>query len=217
MTTEPTALPEGIGDRTVAEAFGELELHLQDLFGREIWVAERIRYERELRNWSQARLSKEMHKINFAIHQSAISKIESTKRGIHRDITVTEALGFAKVFGRDLRDMVMPPGWAERDDASKAVLKANELVVQIDEAEMELDRRVNQVVTFMRTDRKFASDIIRMAADGKDQTAAGRTMRRIADTWKLVPESEDVEANEWSEISVPARELTNLRKDRGQA
>jgi transcriptional regulator with XRE-family HTH domain len=89
--------------------------------GSEHWLAQRIQTERKTRGWSQARLSREMAGAGHPMHQSAISKIEppdpdqkvgrrrrddSSER---RSVTIGEAVGFAKVFGIPLGELLLPP------------------------------------------------------------------------------------------------------------
>ncbi|MGV9881709.1 helix-turn-helix transcriptional regulator [Streptomyces sp. NPDC003006] len=71
-------------------------------------VAERIRMEREARDWSTARLAEEMTKAGHPINQSAIWRIESGKP--RRRVNLDEALGFCKVFDLPLDDLTSPPG-----------------------------------------------------------------------------------------------------------
>lgn len=76
--------------------------------GREDYLAERIKTEREARGWSQERLSVEMGKGGCPIHQSAISKIEKPARGGRRAITVEEAIAFSRVLDIPLVELVLP-------------------------------------------------------------------------------------------------------------
>ncbi|MET7712319.1 helix-turn-helix transcriptional regulator [Streptomyces sp. NPDC005407] len=64
--------------------------------------------EREVRDWSTARLAEEMTKAGHPINQSAIWRIESGKP--RRRVNLDEALGFCKVFDLPLDDLTSPPG-----------------------------------------------------------------------------------------------------------
>src|SRR5215211_6787059 len=67
----------------------------------------RVRTEREARGWSQERLVRELAEVGCPIHQSAISKIEGTTNG--RMITLDELIGFSKVFGIPVAELLLPP------------------------------------------------------------------------------------------------------------
>ena len=84
--------------------------------GNERFLAERVLDERKQRGWSQAQLSKELAKVGSPLQQSAISKIESPPKGERRSISIGEAIGFARVFGIPLGELLLPPdaiwdGW----------------------------------------------------------------------------------------------------------
>jgi hypothetical protein len=96
--------------------------------GNEKWLGQRIQMERKVRGWSQAKLSDELAKAGHPLHQSAISKIEppdEDKRGGRprgvvagkRSVTIGEAVGFSKVFGIPLGELLLPPD-AVRDAAA---------------------------------------------------------------------------------------------------
>ncbi|GAB3108773.1 hypothetical protein GCM10027160_07130 [Streptomyces calidiresistens] len=73
-------------------------------------VAVRIRLEREARGWSTNGLSDRLNEAGFEMNPSAVWRIENRKRRINLD----EAIGFAEVFGIDLRNLVGPPQLAAR-------------------------------------------------------------------------------------------------------
>jgi hypothetical protein len=86
----------------------EIDTFLAD-FGSEDNIPQRIQEEMKARGWSQAKLSKEMAARGYPIHQSAISKIINPPGGDgRRSVTVDEALGFAKTFGIELADLLVP-------------------------------------------------------------------------------------------------------------
>lgn len=68
-------------------------------------VAVRIKLEREARGWSTNALSDRMNEAGFEMNPSAVWRIENGKRRINLD----ETIGFAEVFGLDLRNLVGPP------------------------------------------------------------------------------------------------------------
>ena len=110
--------------------------------GSERWLGQRIQTERKVHGWSQAKLSDELAKAGHPLHQSAISKIEppdEDKRGGRprggtagrRSVTIGEAVGFSKVFGIPLGELLLPPD-AVRDAAAwQRYLHAAELQNEI--------------------------------------------------------------------------------------
>lgn len=67
-------------------------------------VAVRIKLERETRGWSTNALSDRLNDAGFDMNPSAVWRIENGRRRINLD----EAIGFADVFGLDLRNLVGP-------------------------------------------------------------------------------------------------------------
>ncbi|AUH41631.1 helix-turn-helix domain-containing protein [Streptomyces sp. CMB-StM0423] len=80
-------------------------------------VAVRIRLEREARGWSTNGLSDRLNDAGFDMNPSAVWRIENRKRRINLD----EAIGFAGVFGIDLRNLVGPPQLAARTRAMELI------------------------------------------------------------------------------------------------
>jgi transcriptional regulator with XRE-family HTH domain len=77
--------------------------------GGERWLAKRIQDERRVRGMSQADLARAMAEYGYPVHQSAISKIEKPPRTGPRAISIDEAIGFSKVFGIPLGELLLPP------------------------------------------------------------------------------------------------------------
>lgn len=71
-------------------------------------VADRIRFEREKREWTYEGLASRMTHLGNPMQASAIYKIE--KADPPRRITVDEMVGFSQVFDLDPADMLMPMG-----------------------------------------------------------------------------------------------------------
>lgn len=71
-------------------------------------LARRIKYEMERRGWSQERLAREMTEAGYPIHQTSVGKIVSPGSGKRRSISVDDALGFSKVFGIPLQELLIP-------------------------------------------------------------------------------------------------------------
>ncbi|MEU6010622.1 helix-turn-helix transcriptional regulator [Streptomyces sp. NPDC047453] len=101
-------------------------------------VAVRIKLEREARGWSTNALSDHLNEAGFEMNPSAVWRIENGKRRINLD----EAIGFAEVFGIDLRNLVGPPQLA-------AQARAMELIDAVVDAFRET-QRVNAAYTKAR-------------------------------------------------------------------
>ncbi|MGW1054318.1 helix-turn-helix domain-containing protein [Streptomyces sp. NPDC002521] len=99
------------------------------LLSGEANVAVRIKVEREARGWSTNALSDRLNEAGFEMNPSAVWRIENGKRRINLD----EAIGFAEVFGIDLRNLVGPPQLA-------AKARAMELIDEVVDAFRETQR-----------------------------------------------------------------------------
>lgn len=80
-------------------------------------VAVRIRLEREARGWSTTALSDRLNDAGFEMNPSAVWRIENRKRRINLD----EAIGFAEIFGVELRNLVGPPQLAAKARAMELI------------------------------------------------------------------------------------------------
>ncbi|WP_413115761.1 helix-turn-helix domain-containing protein [Streptomyces sp. CY1] len=80
-------------------------------------VAVRIKLEREARGWSTNALSDRLNEAGFEMNPSGVWRIENRKRRINLD----EAIGFAEVFGLDLRNLVGPPKLAAKARAMELI------------------------------------------------------------------------------------------------
>jgi transcriptional regulator with XRE-family HTH domain len=87
------------------------------LLSGEANVAVRIKLEREARGWSTNALSDRLNEAGFDMNPSAVWRIENGKRRINLD----EAIGFAEVFGIDLRNLVGPPQLAAQARAMELI------------------------------------------------------------------------------------------------
>jgi hypothetical protein len=123
---------------TVEDPLGWNEVSkLVNEVGNEKWLGQRVQTERKARGWSQARLSVEMAQVDHPLHQSAISKIEppdEDRRGGHpkgrsvtRSVTIGEAVGFSKVFGIPLGELLLPPDVVRNAMAWQGYVDAVEL------------------------------------------------------------------------------------------
>jgi transcriptional regulator with XRE-family HTH domain len=80
-------------------------------------VATRIKLEREARGWSTNAVSDRLNEAGYEMNPSAVWRIENRKRRINLD----EAIGFAELFGLDLRNLVGPPQLAARARAMELI------------------------------------------------------------------------------------------------
>ncbi|WP_431958814.1 helix-turn-helix domain-containing protein [Actinacidiphila sp. bgisy160] len=87
------------------------------LLSGEANVAVRIKLEREARGWSTNALSDRLNEAGFEMNPSAVWRIENGKRRINLD----EVIGFAEVFGLDLRNLVGPPQLAAQAHAMELI------------------------------------------------------------------------------------------------
>lgn len=69
-------------------------------------VADHIRLHREMRGWSTAHLAREVTAAGVPLSQSAVWRIESGNP--RRKISVDELIGFAKVFGVSIGELLEP-------------------------------------------------------------------------------------------------------------
>lgn len=94
----------------------------------EAHLARRIAFEREARGWTYEGLASRMSKVGCAIQSSAIYKIE--KAHPPRRIVVDELIGFARVFGLTVEQLLQPRESALND-------KLRQLYAQLEEADRE--------------------------------------------------------------------------------
>ncbi|WP_103502950.1 MULTISPECIES: helix-turn-helix transcriptional regulator [unclassified Streptomyces] len=80
-------------------------------------AAVRIKLERDRRGWSTTTLSERLNEAGFEMNPSAVWRIENRKRRINLD----EAIGFAEVFGVDLRNLAGPPQLAAKARAMELI------------------------------------------------------------------------------------------------
>jgi transcriptional regulator with XRE-family HTH domain len=115
--------------------------------GGERWLAKRIQTERKARGMSQAGLSKAMSDHGHPLHQSAISKIEAPPENEGpRTITIGEAIGFSKVFGIPLGELLLPPDATANVEAWQKYTQAADLRYEIDR----LTRRYDDLIAYLR-------------------------------------------------------------------
>ncbi len=100
-------------------------------------VAERVAYEREARGWSYETLAKRMTEAGVPMNQSAIQKIE--KGNPRRRITVDELLGFAKVFGTNVSDLLLNRAIGEDAHAAQLFQRWKRAEEEVKEARLRAD------------------------------------------------------------------------------
>lgn len=135
--------------------------------GEERWLAQRIQDERKARGWSQAELSRQLREINHPLHQSAISKIEpadpdqkagrrrSTTSGERRSVTIDEAVGFSKVFGIPLGELLLPPDAVATASAARAYSEGPDALRSLLSAQRRYERLVSRVADHAARDKSF--------------------------------------------------------------
>ena len=112
------------------------------VFVAEANLARRIKRERELIGWSPAKLAQQMTDVGYPLNQSAVWRIENGDPP--RRVNLEEAVGFAKVFGITLEDLITPLGDAATPelkrlmqdlvDATRVLREADSVAYQAAEA-----------------------------------------------------------------------------------
>lgn len=87
--------------------------------GGEASLAERVAFERESRGWSYEGLALRMEKVGCPINASAIYKIE--RADPPRRVTADEFIGFSRVFGIALDDLLVPAAAVKQDRLIKGL------------------------------------------------------------------------------------------------
>jgi transcriptional regulator with XRE-family HTH domain len=126
--------------------------NLVNSVGGEEWLAARIERERKARGLSQAQLSKALAEVGHPMHQSAISKIESPPKGDgRRSITIDETIGFSKVFGIPIGELLLPPDTVEIVQGLKDLSSGPDLLGQMILAEARYSEIVKRLATQVRS------------------------------------------------------------------
>lgn len=68
----------------------------------------RIREERQLLGWSQARLAEEAGGRDAGLYQTTVAKIEGTGKGTPREVSLREAMALAAALDMPLTGLVVP-------------------------------------------------------------------------------------------------------------
>lgn len=159
----------------------------------EEYLAARIRYEMEQRGWSQERMAKEMTDAGHPFHQSAVSKIVNPKDGKRRSISVDDALGFAKVFGTTVDDLLMPL-------EVKLAREARDLLIdiaKIHQRRIELDHEADEKIMRLTRMSELPNDPIRAIIEGDGEgglvEVAGLTAAELKTLDIILP----VQYEEW--------------------
>lgn len=113
-------------------------------------LARRIKYEMDQRGWSQERMAKEMTDAGYPIHQTSVGKIVSPGRGKRRAISVDDALGFAKVLGVPLVDLLSPVETALEERLRPVLQRLLDLAQQHDDLEREMSGLVHEMLQITR-------------------------------------------------------------------
>lgn len=109
-------------------------------------LARRISWEMEQRGWSQERVAKEMTNVGYPLHQSSVSKIINPKDGKRRSISVDDAIGFAKIFGVTLDNLLIPLEAVWDDELRAALIRIEELAQQRETLNRETATLITRIV-----------------------------------------------------------------------
>jgi transcriptional regulator with XRE-family HTH domain len=166
-------------------------------YGSEENIAERIREELKARGWSQAKLAKEMAANGYAIHQSAISKIVAPPSGDgRRSVSVDEALGFAKTFGVELQELLVPGYRLFLNRAGKLIAQGAAAFRAKIQTEAEYQALIRQVTDLAVADidvRKLVVSMFDLATRDKapEEVADSVTVAFLKDVITAISERED--------------------------
>lgn len=135
-------------------------------FGSEGHLAAHIATRRKALGWSQDRLADEMAKAGVPIPQSAISKIEKPAAGGRRAITVDEALGFAKVFGVPLDELLLPDGAADQLEVMRMLRRGPGLRLEAIHRYWEYTSLVERIAKWARLSVSNLDDVTQLMNPG---------------------------------------------------
>lgn len=108
-------------------------------------VVVRMKLEREARGWSTTALSDRLNDAGFEMNPSAVWRIENRKRRINLD----EAIGFAEVFGVELRNLVGPPQLAARARAMELIDAVTDAFRETQRANADYTRARDSLDTYL--------------------------------------------------------------------
>lgn len=162
--------------------------------GSERWLGQRVQMERKARGWSQTDLSRELAKLGHPMHQSAISKIEPedmTRVGgrprrdtslRRRNVTIDEAVGFSKVFGIPLGELLLPPDAVRHREAWQQYLDAAETLGRLRGATFDYALELSRLRSALRQYPDFAE---RLLEERRDAVAAAQAELQavLGDGW----------------------------------
>ena len=79
--------------------------------GHERWIASRLaEWRQEANNMTQAELAQRMTDLGYEMNKTSVWKIENPhKKAGRRSISIGEAIGFARAFGKSLDELLLPP------------------------------------------------------------------------------------------------------------
>jgi transcriptional regulator with XRE-family HTH domain len=123
-------------------------------------LALRIAYERGRRHWSADELARQMTEAGVPINPSAIWRIENATP--RRRITLDEAIGFAKVFGTTLDELVgTHPGDAIDSQIMGQIEKMRLTSGQLRDQRRELVRMIAAAAAATETQDEAALQLVR--------------------------------------------------------
>jgi len=145
--------------------------------GPELIVAQRIRQERQAREWSLDVLSRRLKsETGTAVTPSALSLVENGKRRI----TLNEALAYAKVFGIELSDLLQQQPGDLR--LQSALLAANTELA----AGLRSMFRLHQAMTVVHAAVTNGGDPEAVAEDAPEIAAILADLQKAGDAWMRI-------------------------------
>jgi len=101
----------------------------------EVNLAQRVAHERAARRWSPEGLARRMADAGCSINVSAIYRIEQADPP--RRITVDELVGFSRVFGIPVQELLLPPEVARSRELARLVIRWDTARVATQQAQEE--------------------------------------------------------------------------------
>lgn len=115
-------------------------------------LVRRIKYERELRGWSPAKLAEVMTASGCKMHTSAVYKLEDTEKP--RVLTATELIAAAKAFDMTLEELCVPIELVQKR-------RAQELIEELEAAD-------ERFIEGIESDLNALIELMRLAAEDRE-------------------------------------------------
>ena len=135
-------------------------------------VATRIKLEREARGWSTNAVSDRLNEAGYEMNPSAVWRIENRKRRINLD----EAIGFAVLFGLDLRNLVGPPQLAAKARAMELIDEVVETFRQRQRAAAAHAKATDALAAYLAEHPDISEEADVMVSNALAEEAAKQTL-----------------------------------------